>query len=165
MLSGRRQGSADAALHASEAAEALQTSVVRECIDRHASRNAPRNAPCIDATSRNQPNERQVSQLTRDGCWHKGLEVFEALDAMGLCPDTTITNAAISACDKGGAWEKALDLFTRQVRQRRQRLAQWRWMRVRVGRLMQTNVSQWSECYMLFVAIARKPWGEPHALP
>eukprot|EP00198_Chlamydomonas_reinhardtii_P000668 XP_001690003.1 predicted protein [Chlamydomonas reinhardtii] len=43
-----------------------------------------------------------VSQLTREGQWSKGLEVFDALDAVGLLPDTTITNAAISACDKGG---------------------------------------------------------------
>lgn len=51
-----------------------------------------------------------VSQLTREGQWSKGLEVFDALDAVGLLPDTTITNAAISACDKGGQWEKALQV-------------------------------------------------------
>jgi hypothetical protein len=48
-----------------------------------------------------------VSQLTREGQWQKGLEIFESLDAIeGLVPDTTITNAAISACDKGGNWGK-----------------------------------------------------------
>ncbi|GIL44055.1 hypothetical protein Vafri_1554, partial [Volvox africanus] len=52
-----------------------------------------------------------VSQLTREGQWSKGLEVFDALDCVGLLPDTTITNAAISACDKGGQWEKALQIF------------------------------------------------------
>jgi hypothetical protein len=26
-------------------------------------------------------------------------------------PDTIVTNAAISACDKGGQWLKALQLF------------------------------------------------------
>ena len=53
-----------------------------------------------------------VSQLTREGQWLKGLELFESLDAIdGLVPDTTITNAAISACDKGGQWGKALEIF------------------------------------------------------
>jgi len=54
-----------------------------------------------------------VSQLTREGNWQKGLEVFESLSVLGVRPDTTITNAAISACDKGGQWEKAM-----QVRER-----------------------------------------------
>jgi len=49
--------------------------------------------------------------LSRDGHWQKGLEVFESLPEMGLTPDTTITNAAISACDRGGQWEKALQIF------------------------------------------------------
>lgn len=52
-----------------------------------------------------------VSRLSRDGHWQKGLEVFESLPEMGLTPDTTITNAAISACDRGGQWEKALQIF------------------------------------------------------
>lgn len=51
-----------------------------------------------------------VSQLTREGNWQKGLEVFETLDVIGVRPDTTITNAAISACDKGGHWEKAMQV-------------------------------------------------------
>jgi len=51
-----------------------------------------------------------VSQLSREGNWQKGLEVFENLDVLGIRPDTTITNAAISACDKGGQWEKALQV-------------------------------------------------------
>lgn len=56
-----------------------------------------------------------VSQLTREGQWAKGVEVFEALDAMGtgVRADTTITNAAISACCAGGQWEKALAIFNR----------------------------------------------------
>ncbi|MEW5311628.1 MAG: hypothetical protein WDW38_003327 [Sanguina aurantia] len=53
-----------------------------------------------------------VSQLTREGHWSKGLEVFDSLDVIGLRPDTTITNAAISACDKGGQWEKGMQIFT-----------------------------------------------------
>lgn len=52
-----------------------------------------------------------VSQLSREGHWAKALEVYESLDAVGIRPDTTITNAAISACDKGGQWEKALHVF------------------------------------------------------
>ena len=40
-------------------------------------------------------------------------QVYEALDAVGVRPDTTITNAAISACDKGGRWEAAVGLFMR----------------------------------------------------
>lgn len=51
-----------------------------------------------------------VSQLTREGHWSKGLEVFDSLDVIGLRPDTTITNAAISACDKGGQWEKGMQV-------------------------------------------------------
>ena len=30
---------------------------------------------------------------------------------VGIRPDTTIANAAISACDKGGQWEMALEVF------------------------------------------------------
>ena len=52
-----------------------------------------------------------VSQLSREGQWAKALEVYESLDALGITVDTTITNAAISACDKGGQWEKALVVF------------------------------------------------------
>lgn len=44
-----------------------------------------------------------VSKLSREGSYRKGLEVFDALPAVGLIPDTAITNAAISACDKGAA--------------------------------------------------------------
>ena len=51
-----------------------------------------------------------VSQLSREGNWQKGLEMFENLDVLGVRPDTTITNAAISACDKGGQWERALQV-------------------------------------------------------
>ena len=51
-----------------------------------------------------------MSQLTREGNWQKGLEVFETLGVIGVRPDTTITNAAISSCDKGGQWEKAMQV-------------------------------------------------------
>ena len=52
-----------------------------------------------------------VSQLTREGQWAKALEVYEALPSIGIAPDTTITNAAITTCDKGGQWERALEVF------------------------------------------------------
>lgn len=42
-----------------------------------------------------------VAKLSRENAYRKGLEVFDALPAIGLMPDTAITNAAISACDKG----------------------------------------------------------------
>ena len=54
---------------------------------------------------------KMVSQLTKDGQWQKALEIFEGLEAIGVRADTTITNAAISACDKGGQWQKALDIW------------------------------------------------------
>ena len=46
---------------------------------------------------------KMVAKLSRENAYRKGLEVFDALPAIGLMPDTAITNAAISACDKGAA--------------------------------------------------------------
>lgn len=54
-----------------------------------------------------------VSKLSKEGAWRKSLEVFEAVDDLGIVPDTALTNAAISACDKGGRWQKALEIFDR----------------------------------------------------
>lgn len=42
-----------------------------------------------------------VSRLGKEGCWRKALEIYQSLPQTGICPDTAITNAAISACDKG----------------------------------------------------------------
>lgn len=42
-----------------------------------------------------------VSQLTREGNWQKGLEVYESLGVLGVVPDTTITNAASKSCELG----------------------------------------------------------------
>ena len=42
-----------------------------------------------------------ISKLSKEGAFRKGLEVFYTLPDMGIAYDTTITNAAISACDKG----------------------------------------------------------------
>ena len=42
-----------------------------------------------------------ISKLSKEGAFRKGLEVFHALPELGITYDTTITNAAISACDKG----------------------------------------------------------------
>jgi hypothetical protein len=44
-----------------------------------------------------------VSKLSKEGAFRKGLEVYFALTDMQILPDTAITNAAISACDKGNA--------------------------------------------------------------
>ncbi len=44
-----------------------------------------------------------VAKLSRENAYRKGLEVYDALPAIGLMADTAITNAAISACDKGQA--------------------------------------------------------------
>ncbi len=86
-----------------------------------------------------------MSQLTREGNWQKGLEIFESLGVLGVVPDTTIFNAAISACDKGGQWEKALQvrglrsacacsrpastLCTLRSRERVTRMRRLRWLR------------------------------------
>ena len=42
-----------------------------------------------------------VSRLGKEGCWRKALEIYQSLPRTGVRPDTAITNAAISACDKG----------------------------------------------------------------
>jgi pentatricopeptide repeat domain-containing protein 1 len=52
-----------------------------------------------------------VGQLAREGAWAKAVELYEGLGAAGVGPDTTLANSVISACDKGGQWEKALELF------------------------------------------------------
>ncbi len=44
---------------------------------------------------------KMVAKLSREGSYRKGLEVFEALPAVGLVADVALTNAAISALDKG----------------------------------------------------------------
>lgn len=42
-----------------------------------------------------------VSKFGKEGCWRKALGVYESLHILNIVPDTAITNAAISACDKG----------------------------------------------------------------
>jgi hypothetical protein len=42
-----------------------------------------------------------VSKLSKEGAFRKGLEVYFALTDLNILPDTAITNAAISACDRG----------------------------------------------------------------
>ena len=44
---------------------------------------------------------KMVSRLGKEGSWRKALEIYQSLPQTGVCPDTAITNAAISACDKG----------------------------------------------------------------
>ena len=43
-----------------------------------------------------------MGRFTKDGDWRKALTIYESLPLLGLRPDTTISNAAIAACDKGG---------------------------------------------------------------
>lgn len=43
-----------------------------------------------------------MSKMSRTGAHRKALEVFYSLPHIGIPYDTTIVNAAISACDKGG---------------------------------------------------------------
>ena len=57
-----------------------------------------------------------MSQLAREGSPRKGLEVFASLPSLGVAADTAAANAAISACDKSGAWQAALDLFASMAR-------------------------------------------------
>jgi hypothetical protein len=45
-----------------------------------------------------------VSKLSKEGAFRKGLEVYFALTDLNILPDTAITNAAISACDRGKFW-------------------------------------------------------------
>jgi hypothetical protein len=42
-----------------------------------------------------------MGRFTKDGDWRKALAIFDCLPLLGLRPDTTISNAAIAACDKG----------------------------------------------------------------
>ena len=42
-----------------------------------------------------------MGRFTKDGDWRKALAIFDSLPLLGLRPDTTISNAAIAACDKG----------------------------------------------------------------
>ena len=42
-----------------------------------------------------------MSKMSRTGLHRKALEIFYSLPQIGISYDTTITNAAISACDKG----------------------------------------------------------------
>ena len=44
---------------------------------------------------------KMVSRLGKEGAWRKALEIYQNLGQTGIFPDTAITNAAISACDKG----------------------------------------------------------------
>lgn len=43
--------------------------------------------------------------------WKKALEVYNTAPLLGLKADTALTNSAISACDRGGQWEIALEIW------------------------------------------------------
>lgn len=60
-----------------------------------------------------------MSRLGKEGFWKKALELFETSINMGMCePDTALANAAISACDRGGQWQKALEYFDKMDQMR-----------------------------------------------
>lgn len=42
-----------------------------------------------------------MSKLSKEGDYDKALDIYYALPELGIRYDTTITNAAISSCDKG----------------------------------------------------------------
>lgn len=42
-----------------------------------------------------------LGRLNRHGGHQRALEIYDSLPAMGVIPNTAVTNAAISACDKG----------------------------------------------------------------
>ena len=42
-----------------------------------------------------------MGSMSRSGAHRKALEVYYSLPQIGIAYDTTITNAAISACEKG----------------------------------------------------------------
>lgn len=54
---------------------------------------------------------KMVSRLGKEGSWRKALEIYQSLPQTGVCPDTAITNAAISACDKGALSESVLPKY------------------------------------------------------
>lgn len=54
-----------------------------------------------------------MSRFSKEGNWQKSLAIFDALPALAVTADTTLTNAAIAACDKGGQWMRAQDIFAR----------------------------------------------------
>jgi pentatricopeptide repeat protein len=58
-----------------------------------------------------------IATAARKGDWAKGLFVFQCLPQLGLQPDTTATNAALSACMRGGNCVQARDiLFSMETR-------------------------------------------------
>jgi pentatricopeptide repeat protein len=52
-----------------------------------------------------------MSRFSKSNNWHKALHIFESLHLCGITADTTIANAAIAACDKGGDWLRAKKIF------------------------------------------------------
>ena len=59
-----------------------------------------------------------MNKLRRLGKYRDALVVFEKAKAGGVALNTFTFNAAISACAKGGEWQKALDLVDELKQQR-----------------------------------------------
>lgn len=69
-----------------------------------------------------------MGKFTKDGEWLKALAIYESLPSIGLHPDTTITNAAITACDKGAPPRAARCVASKRVRAFTQDSRPWRWL-------------------------------------
>jgi pentatricopeptide repeat protein len=52
-----------------------------------------------------------MARFCKQGDWQKSLSIYDSLPLLDVLPDTTITNAAIAACDKGGQWLCAKVIF------------------------------------------------------
>lgn len=52
-----------------------------------------------------------MARFSKQGDWQKSLSIYDSLPLLDVTPDTTITNAALAACDKGGQWLRAKMIF------------------------------------------------------
>ena len=53
-----------------------------------------------------------MSAARKAGKWQLALQLFEQCDELGLQPDVTCCNAAMTACASAGAWERAWAIFS-----------------------------------------------------
>jgi pentatricopeptide repeat protein len=52
-----------------------------------------------------------IAKLSKQGDWMKALFVYQCLPQLGLCADTTVTNAALTACGRGSDAARAREVF------------------------------------------------------
>ena len=52
-----------------------------------------------------------VSKFSKEGDWRRALAVYHAVDALGLTADTTLTNAAITACGRSHDTARVTAMF------------------------------------------------------